>query len=401
VGLTEDGGAQVGVAACLLDASAIFRNWLRDLVDAQQEDGSLPPVVPPVVGPQELAPVVALQPMASRVAVLLVCAWALYRHYGDRSSLKVAYPSVQRSMAGLRAARPDLILDAAAVDGDTETAMVDAAWYCYSLTLAARIAGVLGRLADLEAFEALRLRVRAAFRRRFVTPEGLLVGDSQLAYLLSLYLGLLEGAERSQALKRLEDQLRRAGFHAGVDYRNGALLLEVLTLTGRLEAAYQVLLQTSAPSWLHPVREGATSCVDEAQAEPSRPAAGSVVQWLYGSVAGLELNPDLTPDQNAYRSVRIRPRPPISMAFAGGLPLTRVSAALDTVNGRYESAWHIDDRMFRLRVGVPCNCSARVIMPDGTVHDVVAGSHEFAMPLEHLDQAADGIPLLRNRSEAH
>jgi alpha-L-rhamnosidase len=396
----EDGRAQIGIAACLLDAAAAYRSWLRDLVDAQEDDGRVPSVVPPFVGLSASA-AAAAPPVAGGAAALLVCAWALYRHYGDWRSLEFAYPAVQRCLAGLRAARPELVLDVGDGEGGPEVAMVDAAWYCYALTLAARIAGVLGRLADLEAFEALRLRVRAAFRRRFVTPDGLLVGDSQLAYLLGLYLGLLEGAERSRALQRLEEQLRQAGFHGAVDYRDGALLLEVLTLTGRVETAYQVLLQTSAPSWLHPVREGATSSVDEVRGLQSRAAAGSVVEWLYASVAGLELNPDLTPDQNAYHSVRIRPRPPISMALAGGLPLTRVAAALDTVNGRYESAWDLDDTMFCLRVSVPCNCSARVILPDGTIHDVVAGRHEFSMPLERLHQAADGIPVLRNLSEAY
>jgi len=401
VALVEDGRALAGTAACLLDAAPAFRSWLRDLVDAQQENGGLPPVVPPFVELPAPATATVVLPMAVGAATLLACAWGLYRHYGDRRSLEFAYPTLQRSLAGLRAARPELILDCAEPAGEPETAMLDAAWYCYALTLAARIAGVLGRLPDLEAFEELRLRVRAAFRRRFVTPDGLLAGDNQLAYLLSLYLGLLEGAERSRALQRVEDQLRRAAFHAGVDYRDGALLLEVLTLTGRAETAYELLLQTSAPSWLHPVRDGATSSVDEVTGEPSRSAAGSVVEWLYRSVAGLELDPDLTPDQNAYRSVRIRPRPPISMAVAGGLPLTRVAASLDTVNGRYESAWDLDDRMFRLRVSVPCNGSARVVMPDGAIHEVVAGRHEFVMPLQRVDQAEDGIPVLRDISEAH
>ena len=55
---------------------------------------------------------------------------------------------------------------------------------------------------------------------------------------------------------------------------------------------------------------------------------------------------------------------------------------------------------FVLRVSVPCNCRARIVLPDGTVHLVVAGRHEFRLPRDGLQEAADGIPVLREVSEA-
>jgi alpha-L-rhamnosidase len=394
IAVCADARAQMGVASCLFDVAALYRSWLSDMVDAQRPDGSFPMVVPPIPVPSAAA---SENAASGGDVALLVCAWSLYRRYGDRRGLEAVYPAIQRYLAGLRERRPDLIQEQDAAGEDPHEALLDAAWYCFALTLAARISGVLGRLGDLEAYEALRQRLRDRFRERFVTPSGLLTGDSQLAYLLALHLQLLEGSERANALQRLEGQLRRDGFHSGVDSREGALLLEVLTLEGRSDLAYQLLLQTSAPSWLHPVLENATSCWDEMTGELSRPAAGSVAEWLYTYLAGIELDPDLTPEQNAYRAVIIQPHPPLGIGFAAGPPVRRVAAAMDTINGRYESTWELGDQAFVLKVRVPCNCSARVIMPDEAEHHVMAGAHEFTL---RFDQAGDGIPILREVSQA-
>ena len=47
-------------------------------------------------------------------------------------------------------------------------------------------------------------------------------------------------------------------------------------------------------------------------------AYGAVGEWLYGTLAGLELDPDLSPARNAYRRVRIQPRPPRVEDFQTG-----------------------------------------------------------------------------------
>ncbi|MEZ5559501.1 MAG: family 78 glycoside hydrolase catalytic domain [Pseudomonadales bacterium] len=389
-----DVGAVVRGAACHQETAALFSRWIEALIVAQRADGGLPAVVPPI-------PASTARAGPGAVDALVVATWSLYRWYGDRRLLEAAYPAVQRFLNGLRAQFPDgLRRDGAADESPADplqSELIGTAWYCYSLSLAARMAGVLGRLPDLETFAAGAAHVRDLFRRRFVSADGLLVGDSLGGYLLALQFGLLEGAERPQALARMAHKLRSAGFHPDIDLRDGGLLLEVLTREGRSDLACQVLLQTSAPSWLHPLLGGASALVDECRGEIGRLAMASVVEWLICMLAGLALDSDLTLEHNAFRSMRIRPYPPLGPGFAAGAPLSRVRAALDTVHGRYESAWQIDSETFELRVRVPCNCSARVILPDRSEHDVVAGEHHFSMTFA---QATDGIPVLREISEA-
>ncbi len=325
---------------------------------------------------------------------MLPCLWYLYRCCGNRRLLEQAYPEVRRRLA---AAPEQQWLEHGGGDE-----MLAAACHGYRLTLAMRMAGVLGRLGDLERLDARARQFRDDFRARYVTPRGLLVGDHQLGYLLALELGLLEGGERAAALARLESQLRGAGYHPAVDLRHGCLLLEVLTLEGRADLAYRTLLQTTAPGWLEPLQAGADVLWDTRRDQMGRLAAACVAGWLQRFLLGLELDDNLTPELNAYRRVRVQPRPPLGEAFPAGHPVGRAAGHLDTVHGRYSCEWRIDDEGFHLRVGVPGNCSARVVLPDATEILVVAGRHEFHLPSvgpeaegRHGD---DGIPLLREVS---
>jgi alpha-L-rhamnosidase len=384
-----------GAAACR-DVAATFQSWLTGLAAVQQADGRLPRCLP---GNGDLAG------ESGDVEPLLPCLWLLYRCYGDRQLLEQLFPAVQRYLAGIRQRWPALIRGVADGDKPLTEQMLGTAWYCYALSVATRMAGVLGRRADLESYEALAGRVRTAFRARFLTADGLLVGDHQLGYLLALELGLVEGEERATALERLEAQLCSRSFHPDVDLRYGGLLLEVLTLEGRSDLAYQVLLQTTPPGWLHPLTHGATILWDQTRDMAGRLAAAAVAGWLQRFLLGLELDDNLTPDLNAYRRMRIQPRPPSGPAFAAGSPVQQASGHLDTVHGRYECGWRMTGDDFEVKIRVPGNCSARVILPDGSERLVVAGAHEFSVPTQ-LDGVgpetyADEIPVLHQGAWQH
>jgi alpha-L-rhamnosidase len=292
--------------------------------------------------------------------------------------------------------------------GNTPKDLIGTAFFCYSAKLLARIAGVLGDVSDLEHYEALAQRVRAAFRRRFVTGEGRLVSETQTAYVLVLYFGLLDRDETERAVATLVRDIEARGNHLSTGFVGTPYLLPVLTNYGRLDVAYRLLLQTTAPSWLYPITQGATTIwerwdgwteekgfQDPAMNSFNHYAYGAVGEWLYGTLAGLELDPDLSPSRNAYRRARIQPRPPRIEDFPNGVPIRYVRAALDSVHGRYEVAWEIANGRFTLSVRIPPNCSAKVILPDGATHDIVAGRHEFKTGA----LADDGIPVLSEITE--
>ena len=427
LGWTGDAQVFARTAAFNMDVAAFFAKWLVDLTDAQSADGAVPPVAP--VPP-------ALRTFGGDGGpawsdAIVICPWTVYRCCGDRRILERHYDAMKAFVDNMEARFPALIRGAAAGEqwqgfgdwlatdgartgdvrfGNTPKDLIGTAFFCYSAKLLARIAGVLGNVSDLEYYEGLAQRVRAAFRRRFVTGEGRLVSETQTAYVLALYFGLLDRDETDQAIATLVRDIEARNWHLSTGFVGTPYLLPVLTNYGRLDVAYRLLLQTTSPSWLYPITQGATTIwerwdgwtdaggfQDPAMNSFNHYAYGAVGEWLYGTLAGLELDPDLSPARNAYRRVRIQPRPPRVEDFPDGAPIRHVAAALDSVHGRYEVVWEIKDARFVLNVRIPPNCSAKVIMPNGDVHEVVAGRHEFKIPMGAL--ADDGIPLLSEITE--
>jgi alpha-L-rhamnosidase len=422
LGWTGDAQVFARTAAFNLDAAAFFSKWLQDVADAQLAGGAVPPVAP--LPPALRALRIDGGPGWSDAIV--ICAWTLYRCFGDRGVLERHYEAMKAFIADIERRYPALIRGDATIDpwqgfgdwlapdapavgdarsGATPKDLVGTAFFCYSAKLLARIAGVLGNLSDLERYEELAQRVRAAFRRRFVTADGRLVGETQTAYVLALHFGLLEAADAEPAFTALVRDIERRGVHLATGFLGTPYLLHVLTANGRLDLAYRLLLQTTPPGWLYPVTEGATTIwerwdgwteakgfQDASMNSFNHYAYGAVGEWLYGTLAGLELDPDLSSARNAYREARIHPRPPIGEAFADGAPIRFAAASLDTVHGRYETSWEIAAGRFTLRVRVPPNCRARVTLPNAEAREVPAGRHEFALVLDDL--AADGIPVL-------
>jgi alpha-L-rhamnosidase len=164
-------------------------------------------------------------------------------------------------------------------------------------------------------------------------------------------------------------------------------LLPSLSGLGRLDLAYRLLLDT--PVHAEPGRGGG---------DLNRLIGAGVLEWLFATLAGFSQSRDLSEQHIAYRHMIIEPKPPLGIGFGDGTgepPVRAVDANLETLNGRYESAWRLTEVAFELSVQVPGNCTAEVILPDGTSRMLDAGTHEFTMP---FGEAGDGIPILREVS---
>ena len=124
-------------------------------------------------------------------------------------------------------------------------------------------------------------------------------------------------------------------------------------------------------------------------------AYGAVGEWLYGTLAGLELDTDLSPSRNAYRCANIHPQPPVGEGFGDEPAIRRAAVSLDSEHGRWECRWEIQDDIFILNVRVPANCEALITLPKGDTQRVTAGRYEFSQPLV---EAEENIPLLKEVS---
>ncbi|TNF85006.1 MAG: hypothetical protein EP301_10240 [Gammaproteobacteria bacterium] len=389
IGRISEVGPTAATLLLCLDGVPRVRSWLEQMADAQHPGGSLPAAVP--APPAEDA--LCTEGPAGSSAAFVECLWQLFCATGDRRLLRDYYSAARRVLASGLSAAEDFVREDLPADPAYPADLLATAWLYRSARMTARIAGVLGKLSDLENCEELAGNVRNAFRRRFVTPDGRVIGDGAHVCALTLSFGLLDRTEQRRARTVLIDAVEATLNDGGDAMAARRQLLEVpwllasLTRIGRVDLAYRLLLETP----VHPEAE-------EGGRDLNRLIGAGVMEWLIGTLAGFGQSRDLSENHIAYRHVVIEPKPLLGVGYGGASgepPVREVEASLMTVNGGYESKWRLTEEAFELGVRVPGNCTAEVILPDGTSQMLDAGEHALSMP---FGEAGDGIPILREVS---
>jgi alpha-L-rhamnosidase len=379
LGWTGDAQVFIRTAAFNMDVRGFFHKWLRDVRDAQRPNGAVPAVVPdvPFFDKDDGGPAWA--------DATIICPWTLYLCYEDREILDAHYKSMVRFMDfiakhrcdGFIRSHPDvdewggfgdwLALDGSGkLEGATSRDLIGTAFYAYDAGIMARVAAVLGRPDEAREYTSMREKIAAAFRHRFVTPEGLVTSGTQTSYVLALHFGLLAEETRPVAVRELVRDIEKRGFHLATGFVGTPYLLDVLEDNGRLDIAYKLLEQETFPSWLFPVKNGATTIwerwdgwtpdkgfQDKGMNSYNHYAYGAVGAWMVRSVAGL----DLDPAEPGYRHLRFRPRP--------GGSITWAEAKLETAHGAAAIRWELNGAELKLELTVPEGCRASLEAPEG------------------------------------
>jgi alpha-L-rhamnosidase len=368
LGWTGDAQVFVRTAAFNMDVAPFFTKWMKDVQDAQFEDGHVPSVVPHV-------PSIHHEGGPAWADACIICPWTIHLCYGDTRILADCYPMMQRFIAWLQANCRDHIRadehwkwkgygDWLNMNAETPKDLIGTAFYAHCADLMSRIATVLGRTDDAATYRSLFETVRSAWQRRYLTPGGLVASQTQTADVLALHFDLLPGDVRPIVLEALVADIRSRGNHLSTGFVGTPYLLHVLSDNGQLDLAYELLLQKTFPSWLFPVTHGATTMWerwdgwtpekgfhDAGMNSYNHYAYGAVGAWMYAVVAGIELDPS----RPGYQHVRIQPRP--------GGTLTHAGATLDSAHGRIESRWSLQAGTLTLHATIPANVTATIRVP--------------------------------------
>jgi alpha-L-rhamnosidase len=394
MGWTGDAQVFSRTAAFNMDVASFFTKWLRDVEADQFPSGAVPHVVPNVL-PQFAGrdPAGA----AGWADAATVIPWNLYLLYGDRRVLEEQYDSMARWVAYQKGrAGPDFVWDGDFHFGDwlafasagmaatgypgatTGTDLVATAFFAHSTDLLRRTALVLGKADDAARYAEQLARIKAAFRREFVTDAGRVGESTQTAFALALQFDLLPEELRPVAARRLAEEVRRRK-HLTTGFLGTPYLCHVLSRYGYLDEAYLLVNREDYPSWLYPVKQGATTIWERWDGQKpdgsfqttemnsfNHYAYGAIGDWMYRVMAGIEID-EAAP---AYRRVLIQPRP------GGGF--TSVRASHETPYGKVASAWTLQDRRFELAVEVPANSRATVRLPAARLADVSESGRPLA-----------------------
>lgn len=403
LGWTGDAQIFVRTACFNMDVREFFRKWMRDIRDAQQPDGGIPCVVPHL----DIHTLADNDGGPAWSDAAIICPWTIYSCYGDREILEENYPAMTRYLdflvehrsIDLIRSHPDikawrgygdwLALDGSDSDlGGTPLDLIGTAFLAYVASIMTRIADVLGESEDAGKYRKLHASVVESFRKRFVTAHGELTLETQTAAVLALHFDLMADEHRRPLAQRLVERIRKNDWHLGTGFVGTAYLLDVLEESGFLEDAYRLLEQTSFPSWLFPVTNGATTIWErwdawtpdkgfhgEGMNSFNHYAFGAVGAWMYRTVAGIDLDPDCA----GYAKIRFKPRPGGSLKWA--------QASLRTAQGMAGLRWDKVKNSLGITLTVPPECRGSLILPEG--YSLISGRTEFG-PGNHLIEARCG-----------
>lgn len=399
-------------AAFNMNIAGFITKWMQDVADAQNEQGAIPPVVPSALNDMSDG-----GPAWADAAV--ICPWTIYLCYGDKRILEENYDVMRKYMEFVVKASPGFIRCAPEYDGwigfgdwlsinaDTPRDLIGTAFLAYDASLMVQIAAALGKEDDSAAYKKLFADVKKAFQARFlqgsIRPTTVIVSGTvqkqiadantisrgnlkamdygvvdsgvfstdiftptQTAFVLALHFNLMPDELRELATAELVADIKRRNMHLSTGFVGSPYLPHVLSGNGQLDTIYALLNQTTWPSWLYSVTQGATTIwerwngwtkesgfQDPEMNSFNHYAYGSIGAWLYNTVAGI----DCDPAQPGYKHAILQPQP------GGGL--THARGSLKTLYGELISDWIIENDTFVWTVIVPPNTTATLRLPVG------------------------------------
>ena len=392
LGWTGDAQVFSRTAAYNMNVDGFFDKWLKDLRADQRDDGAIPWVVPNMM-PKTSAGVAGWSDVSTIVP------WNMYLIYGDKRLLAEQYESMKKWVGYIQKTSIDDLWNTGFQFGDwcfyspsptddsgkaavTDKTLIAEAFYAHSTQLVINAAKVLGKDDDVEKYTELLKKIKKAFLNEYITPNGRTVSSTQTAYLLTLEFDLMPESERPQLAARLVQNIKDYGNHLTTGFLGTPFLCHILTRFGYDNVAYGLLLQDTYPSWLYPVKKGATTIWErwdgiKADGEMQSPSMnsfnhysyGAIGDWMYRVMAGINTDEKET----GYKKIIIAPH-------LGG-NLTLVNANLETIYGRINSEWQLNNDVMDITVTIPANTTAEVVLPKASQANVT----ESNKPVKDVD----------------
>jgi alpha-L-rhamnosidase len=375
LGWTGDAQVFVRTASLNYDVEKFFTKWLADLAAEQAKDGSVPHVIPDVLFGKGGS--------AAWADASTICPWQMYLTYGNKEILEHQFESMKKWIAYMQKNSKKFIwtkgnhfgdwlcLDKDIGNAPTDKKLIATAFSAYSTSLLVKAGKLLGW--DMSKYEVLAENIKQAFCKKYI-KDGFVLENTQTACALVLYFDLYY--DKAPVAAQLEGLVKKYG-HLTTGFVGTPYLLHALTANGYASSAYDLLLRKEYPSWLYPVCLGATTMWerwngiwpdgkmgDKGMNSFNHYAYGAVGDWLYGTMAGINL------DETApgFKHIIFKPIPDDRIEF--------VKASILSRYGEVKAEWHRENGKVHYTFTVPQGCTATAVI-DGKTSELKDGVTEL------------------------
>ena len=345
------------------DIQAFSHKFLRDITDAQTPDGAFTNVSPDLLRPDGSEGA----PGWGDAGVILP--WTVWLQYGDQQAITDNWSAMERWMGYIAKANPNFLrtkavgpnyADWLAPDEHTPKDLLATSYWALIAGMMVDMARAIDDKEGVERYTALIENIRKAYQAAYVSDDGEVAGGTQTAYVVTLYMKLAPPALEATMVNKLIADIESRGWHLSTGFLGTPFLLFTLADHGRADVAYRLLLNETYPSWGYMLSKGATTWWERWNGDTGDPgmnsynhyAFGSVMAWVYRSVAGI----DTTVLRPGYREIVVHPLLDSRLSHARG--------EYDSVYGRIVSDWQSKPgKSFSINLTIPPNTKAKVYLP--------------------------------------
>lgn len=386
-GWTGDAQIFCSTASYLFDYMSFSRKYLNDLYDWQKPNGKLPQIVP------EGGTDFYMKTMDGSVGWAdagVIIPYELWKKYDDieivkkyLSGMRLYTSFMQRrcgrwyptaKSTGLKGknkrylsnfgqaygewAEPDDVHHMTWKDCAQPHPEVATAYTAYICTIMAEMEQALGNNQQAEKYLAFADGCKHSYQALCETKRFSLDTDRQARLVRPLALDLLSKDQTQFAKKRLVQALNTYGWRIGTGFLSTPLILDVLSDID-INYAYRLLENEEMPGWLYMAKKGATTvweawegcdAINGGIGSLDHYSKGAVCRWLFDTMCGIRVA-----GENHFI---IAPKP--------GGHITHAKADYISVYGQVTSGWKCKDDGIEYTISIPANCTADVILPDGT-----------------------------------
>ena len=175
---------------------------------------------------------------------------------------------------------------------------------------------------------------------------------------------------------KVGDSITDAHAKLKTGFTGTPLILLTLFDNGMDEYAYRILYNQNYPGWSYAINLGATTIWERWNSllengtisgngmnSFNHYAYGSVCETIYSRIAGLR---NLSP---GWKKVKIKPHI--------NYRIKNMDFAYDSISGRYEIKWKIENNIFYINIIIPYGCAALVELPDGNKFSIKEGIFNY------------------------
>ena len=378
----------------LFDNERLYTKWMRDICEAQRTDGCIPDVAPAFWNYYS-------DDVAWAAALPFSCDM-LWRQYGNREPIERSYPFIKKWVQHIleEYSRDGIIhcgkyadwcvppeklelIHSQDPDRKTDVTLISTAYIIRTMQLMEQWG------CEPDYWKPLRQEMTKAFNRKFLTvkegtslapghtlyPDSIFYGNNTAtANLLALSFGIVPEKYRREVMKNVvESIILKNDAHVPCGVIGISWLLRGLSDNGFSDIAYMIATQHSYPSWGYMAENGATTIWELWNGDKASPKMnsgnhvmllGDLLTWCYQYLGGLR-------SDDAYKHIVLKPAFEIQ-------DCSWTNVSYDSPHGTIKSHWRKTLQHLEWDVTVPCNTTADVCLPDGTIKTVGSGTYHFS-----------------------